>query len=111
MKSKRTKALAINKKTYNKVLERDNYRCAITGRRDNLECHHVLFRSLGGMGVEYNLVMLNRDIHHTLHNTKQHKELTNLLKEYLKDIYGNVDESKIKYKKYNFVYNDKHNFI
>jgi len=37
--------------------------CAITGRTDNLELHHILPRSQRGDDVRANLVWLHRDVH------------------------------------------------
>ena len=43
-----------------KILELDNYICQAWGcnKRENLEIHHIIPRSLGGKNVEWNLISL-----------------------------------------------------
>jgi 5-methylcytosine-specific restriction endonuclease McrA len=38
------------------VMERDKYRCTVCGRRNNLHCHHIVFRSHGGDDATWNMM-------------------------------------------------------
>jgi hypothetical protein len=56
----------------NAVLERDNYRCIISGRTDNLQAHHVLPKA-EGMSPEKafdvsNGITLNVEVHQRIHS-------------------------------------------
>lgn len=42
----------------NRVMNRDGWKCRHCGYRNNLTCHHVLFRSQGGDDIENNLLTL-----------------------------------------------------
>ncbi len=71
------KPYEFSSQTKDEVYDRQNGRCAITGRRDNLECHHILpiAISLGFwknidpdiLKDPENAVYLNSDTHHRLH--------------------------------------------
>lgn len=39
------KRVCVSKKTYNEVYERDNGRCRLCGASDNLQLHHIYYRS------------------------------------------------------------------
>jgi 5-methylcytosine-specific restriction endonuclease McrA len=52
---------------HRKVLERDNWRCQACGSMQNLEVHHIQFRSHSGPDLEQNLVTLCTNCHHECH--------------------------------------------
>ena len=49
------------------ILERDGWRCQECGSLQELEVHHMKFRSHGGSDVESNLVTLCHACHHRWH--------------------------------------------
>ena len=51
-----------------RVLERDYYRCLSCGYRQNLSCHHVVFRSHGGEDTKENLCTLCECCHRAVHS-------------------------------------------
>jgi 5-methylcytosine-specific restriction endonuclease McrA len=51
-----------------KILERDNWRCQFCGARSNLQVHHIVFRSHGGIDSEENLITACADCHQSLHH-------------------------------------------
>lgn len=69
-KSKLTKAKEISYETKMKVLDRQGNR-SITGvmlSPNNVEFHHVIYRSDSGIGYEWNIVALTRDEHRWVHD-------------------------------------------
>ena len=65
----RTKALQISNKVRHEVYERDSWEgapvCQLCGTPYNLQLHHVIPRSLSGLGVAENLIVLCVE-HHDL---------------------------------------------
>jgi len=49
------------------VLNRDRWRCQNCGSMQNLEVHHLIFRSHGGQDLEENLITLCCGCHSKLH--------------------------------------------
>lgn len=49
------------------VLVRDEYKCRVCKFRQNLQVHHVLFRSFGGKDTSENLITLCMDCHTSVH--------------------------------------------
>ena len=49
------------------VLQRDAWRCQVCGRMQNLEVHHIEFRSQGGSDADENLITLCSACHAAKH--------------------------------------------
>ena len=49
------------------VLKRDGWRCQVCGSMQNLQVHHLKFRSQSGSDVEQNLITLCADCHKGVH--------------------------------------------
>lgn len=49
------------------ILQRDSWRCQICGRMQQLQIHHLKFRSQGGSDSEQNLITLCAGCHEKLH--------------------------------------------
>lgn len=49
------------------VYRRDNNRCQISGRTDNLSIHHIKKDCDGGEAMAHNLILVNREVHDWLH--------------------------------------------
>lgn len=90
------KQTEIPKRVREKVYERDSYDgapcCIICGSPYNIEVHHLVERSRGGMGVEENLVCLCSRCHRKLHDTED-GEIKGFIREYLSNHYDGWDES------------------
>jgi len=97
LRSKRSLATGIPKHVRQEVLVRDNGSCVICGSMQWLECHHVIERSLGGMGIKENLVMLCKHHHQALHNGDNNIKV--MVKKYLDKLYDMSDQDK-KYNKW-----------
>lgn len=70
----------ISKSTYNKVIMEHGFECWYCGTTQNLECHHIIFRSQGGRGVWTNLRFLCSEHHRTgRESVHQNKKLTQKL--------------------------------
>ena len=52
---------------HRQVLERDNWRCQVCGSMQNLQVHHLKFRSQSGDDVEQNLITLCTECHEQMH--------------------------------------------
>jgi 5-methylcytosine-specific restriction endonuclease McrA len=50
------------------VLERDGWRCQFCGSMQNLQVHHLKFRSQSGDDVEQNLITLCAQCHASIHS-------------------------------------------
>lgn len=97
----------IPKEVYEAVVNRDKVNdysvCVYCGRpaRDDtgegLECHHFIPRSLGGMGIEQNLVMLCGKCHRKIHNGNV--ELNQFVREYLNVRYEEWSEDQVIWRK------------
>ena len=48
---------------HRQVLERDGWRCQVCGSMQNLQVHHLKFRSHSGGDVEQNLITLCTECH------------------------------------------------
>lgn len=51
------------------VLERDGWRCQVCGNMQNLQIHHLRFRSQSGGDVEQNLITLCAECHKQTHRS------------------------------------------
>jgi 5-methylcytosine-specific restriction endonuclease McrA len=52
---------------HQQVLRRDGWRCQVCGSMQNLEVHHLRFRSHGGDDSEQNLITLCAQCHSEAH--------------------------------------------
>ncbi len=52
---------------HRQVLERDHWRCQVCGRMQNLQVHHLEFRSQSGNDEEQNLITLCAECHEQVH--------------------------------------------
>ena len=101
-KSKRSKATDISKKVREAVLKRDGHICIVCNQRQGQPNMHYIRRSYGGLGIEENVVVGCIECHHEFDNGSKREEIGNIIKEYLKSIYGDSwDEEKLKYNKWN----------
>jgi len=99
MKSKRSRACDVLPGVRAKVLERDNGRCILCGTNYNLTIAHYISRANGGLGIEENLVCLCLCCHHDTDQSIKRSFNILAIKGYLKSIYENWDENKLKYRK------------
>lgn len=53
-----------------RVLQRDNYKCRHCGFRSTLSCHHIIYRSSGGVDESWNLITLCELCHSKVHDYK-----------------------------------------
>ncbi len=58
------------KKLCRKILDRDGWKCRNCGLRNNLHCHHVVYRSELGPDETWNLVAICQECHDLVHNYK-----------------------------------------
>jgi 5-methylcytosine-specific restriction endonuclease McrA len=52
---------------HRQVLERDGWRCQVCGSMQNLQVHHLKFRSRSGGDEEQNLITLCAECHERMH--------------------------------------------
>jgi 5-methylcytosine-specific restriction endonuclease McrA len=52
---------------HRQVLERDRWRCQACGSMQNLQVHHLKFRSQSGDDMEQNLITLCAECHEQMH--------------------------------------------
>ena len=111
-KSKLTKAKEISFETKQKVLDRQGNR-SVSGvylAPYNVEFHHVIYRSDGGIGLPFNIVALTKDEHRWVHDhqpilvngRKRYTwdEFQILMKNHLKLRYPHWSEEACRYHKY-----------
>ena len=100
-KSKRSKATDIPQKVKQCVYERDNHKCIVC-KQPGIPDAHYIRRTQGGLGIEENVVTLCRKCHHDFDDGSKREQIGNIIKKYLKSIYGDSwDEEKLKYSKWN----------
>lgn len=99
MKSKRSKACDISSKVKKIVWERDNERCIFCGTHYAMPNLHVVPRSQGGLGVEKNIVTGCIVCHNAMDQTIARQRYLKYAKEYLRNIYGEFDDSEVTYDK------------
>jgi 5-methylcytosine-specific restriction endonuclease McrA len=67
----RSPRLRLDSTSYTKlqrqVLERDGWRCQVYGSMQNLQVHHLKFRSHSGSDEEQNLITLCAECHARMH--------------------------------------------
>jgi 5-methylcytosine-specific restriction endonuclease McrA len=70
-----TPRLRLNSTSYSRlhreVLERDGWRCQVCGSMQQLQVHHLKFRSHSGSDVERNLITLCANCHERVHRRVQ----------------------------------------
>lgn len=96
-------ALKISTDTYNEVIERDDYTCAlcktiglhksITNFMPPLECHHIVAKSHSGMGIARNLIILCKYHHQDCTSHREDIEI------YMKSKYDDWDKEDLIWKK------------
>ena len=52
---------------HRQILERDGWRCQVCGSMQNLQVHHLKFRSHSGSDEEQNLITLCAECHERMH--------------------------------------------
>ena len=57
---------------HRQVLERDGWRCQVCGSMQNLQVHHLKFRSHSGGDTEQNLITLCTECHERAHRKFGH---------------------------------------
>jgi 5-methylcytosine-specific restriction endonuclease McrA len=57
---------------HRQVLERDGWRCQVCGSMQNLQVHHLKFRSHSGGDTEQNLITLCTECHERAHQKFGH---------------------------------------
>ena len=58
------------RKLHQQVLERDGWRCQVCGSMQNLQVHHLKFRSQSGNDQEQNLITLCAECHERMHGKR-----------------------------------------
>ena len=79
------------------VYDRDSFDgspCCVRCGAPFPQVHHFIERSRGGLGIGENLVCLCVQCHYDLHN-KDYKEMTEFVRDYLRNQYEDWDESKL----------------
>jgi 5-methylcytosine-specific restriction endonuclease McrA len=73
MKTRTSPRLKLDPEAYSalhrQILERDNWRCQSCGSMQNLQVHHLTYRSQSGGDVEQNLITLCAPCHSRQHAT------------------------------------------
>ena len=101
----RTKALSITEKVRREVYERDSYDgapcCAACGTPHNLSLHHIVPRSLSGLGIPRNLVVLCAECHDIADHGKPGERwvIRSHIEEIMKTQYPGWSESQLRYKR------------
>ena len=102
MKSKRTKALEIDKKTKLIVWERDNNRCIFCHRYVtwNYANSHYIKRSHGGLGIEQNIMTNCDKCHELFEREPSRSKMKPIAIKHFQSKYDNWNEEDLFYKKY-----------
>ena len=73
------------------ILERDNNKCRLCGREEEVQVHHITPRTLGGDNHEYNLLTLCKFCHSFIHcNPMSRVHKSDLVKSAMVKINGNT---------------------
>ena len=101
MVSARAKALSIPKRVKDAVWERDNHCCVWSGSQSAFPDAHYIPRSLGGLGIEENILTLSRESHDRYDNgtRKEREEMREFFRRYLRSKYPDWDEDKLIYRR------------
>lgn len=98
---RQTKRTMIPAAVKDRVFERDHGRCVMCGRVCGLwdASAHFVARAQGGLGIEQNILTLCSDCHHRYDQTAERHQIREILRDYLKEIYPEWEESTLIYKK------------
>ena len=79
------KRITVTEETYNKVMQRDNYKCRLCGTSLNLHLHHIVYRSEDKSLINEpsNCIMLCIKHHKEVHSNKHYWQP--ILKEMIKN--------------------------
>ena len=79
------KRITVTEETYNKVMQRDNYKCRLCGTPFNLNEHHIVYKSEDRKLINEptNLIVLCTRCHSVVHSNKHLWQP--ILKEMIKD--------------------------
>lgn len=101
MKTKLSKATDIPMSVKRKVWARDGERCIYCGRNKAMPNAHYIRRSLGGLGIEKNVVTLCQDCHHNFDNGDEtiREHYKEYIRNYLKSKYENWNEQDLIFKR------------
>lgn len=99
MRSKRTKACAISKKTKQIVHERDRKCCIFCGAPGLPEAHYIP-RSHGGLGIPENIVTACRQCHDRMDNSTDRPKMLQEAAEHLRRFYPDWNEKSLVYDKW-----------
>ena len=68
------KKITVTQDTYNKVMQRDNYKCRLCGTSLNLQLHHIIYRSEDKSKINdiNNCIMLCVKHHVLVHSNKKY---------------------------------------
>lgn len=68
------KRITVTEETYNKVMQRDNYKCRLCGTPFNLNEHHIVYKSEDRKLINEptNLIILCARCHSTVHSNKHY---------------------------------------
>lgn len=79
------KRIIVTEKTYNKVMQRDKYKCRLCGTTFNLQEHHIVYKSEDRKLINEptNLIVLCARCHSVVHSNKHYWQP--ILKEMIKN--------------------------
>ena len=68
------KKITVTQDTYNKVMQRDNYKCRLCGTSLNLQLHHIIYKSEDKSKINdvNNCIMLCVEHHALVHSNKKY---------------------------------------
>lgn len=92
-KSKRSKACDIPPKIKRAAHERDKGLCVVCGKQGIPNAHYIP-RSLGGLGIEENIVTLCIECHHEYDNGTKRKEYGEIIRQHLDRHYPDFPNDK-----------------
>lgn len=96
--NKRAQACQIPEIVKRKVYERDDGLCIFCGRMGAPEAH-IIPRSHGGLGNEYNIITVCRTCHEAMDNGRYREAFVRTAQEYIASKYGAWDPARAKYRK------------
>lgn len=102
-KHKQTKSTDIPERIKRRVRERDGNCCIICGRPWWLQTAHYIGRAQGGLGIPQNLVTLCRECHEKYDNGDYREEYGQMIHDYLKGWYPDLDKLELRYDKYRWL--------
>ena len=105
-KSEKSNATDIPMEVKRIVYQRDEGKCVACLKNNGVPNAHYIRRSQNGLGIEQNVVCLCVKCHEDYDNGFKRKEIGNIIKNYLKSIYGDSwNEKDLVYDKWkNFRY-------